>query len=140
VTGRRLAWLLLAFPITALAGCATAHGPREGSGPAGASSTDDQEAARAYEQLLSAHADLHRAQAQAQPQASPADCARIGQLRDNICALAGRICEIADRQPSGSTAAEHCADGKARCKTAIDAARTRGCPTKNVVPDRSPSR
>ena len=73
-------------------------------------------------------------------QPAPPDCTHIGQLRDNICALAGRICEIADRQPSGSTAAEHCADGKARCKTAIDAARTRGCPTKNVVPDRSPSR
>lgn len=133
------ALLLLAFPVAALAGCATS-GPREGSGPAGAASPDEQEADRAYDQLLSADVDLHAAQVQAQPQTAPPDCARIGRLRDNICALAGRICEIADRQPPGSTAAEHCADGKARCKTAIDAARTRGCPTKNVLPDPSPSR
>jgi len=139
VTRLPTAFLLLAFPLAALAGCATSYGPREGSEP-GPSAADEEEAERAYQQLLRAHADLHAAQAQAQPQAAPADCARIGQLRDNICALAGRICEIANREPPGSTAAEHCADGKARCKTAIDAARTRGCPTKNGLPDPAPSR
>jgi hypothetical protein len=132
VTRLPTALLLLA----ALAGCATS-GPREGSEPPGPSAADEEEAERAYQQLLKAHADLHAAQAQAQPQA---DCARIGQLRDNICALAGRICEIANREPPGSTAAAHCADGKARCRTAIDAVRTRGCPTKNGLPDPAPSR
>jgi hypothetical protein len=132
--------LLLALASSAsLTGCATS-GPREGAGPRGPSSADEQEAERAYEQLLRAHADLHAARAQAQPPGAAADCARIGQLRDNICALAGRICEIADREPPGSTAAEHCADGKTRCKDAIDAARTRGCPTKNGLPAPSPSR
>ena len=57
---------------------------------------EEQEAARAHRRApppATPSFATHDAQA-----AAP-DCARIGQLRDNICALAARICQIADRQP-----------------------------------------
>lgn len=67
-------------------------------------------------------------------QAPTPDCARITELRDNICALAARICAIADQQPAGSNAAVNaaldCADGNTRCKRARERAQTRGCPAK----------
>jgi len=111
--------------VIGLAGCAAA--PRERPGPTTPAATaDEQELARAYDDLRRADGDLQHAAAQA---ATP-DCARIGELRDNICALAARICQIAERQPAGSTAADQCNDGKARCKAAIEGAQARGCPPK----------
>ena len=89
-------------------------------------SDEDQQLARAYDDLRRLDADLHDADAQA---AAP-DCARVGQLRDNICALAARICQIAERQPGGSVAADRCSDGKVRCKGAVERAQARGCPKK----------
>jgi hypothetical protein len=117
--------LFLVAALAGLAGCAAA--PRERPGPTTPASTaDEQELARAHEDLRRADAELRAAAAQA-----PApDCARIGELRDNICALAARICQIADRQPAGSPAADQCSDGKARCKGAIDGVQARGCPPK----------
>jgi hypothetical protein len=108
-----------------VAGCAV-YGPHERGPTTPAATADEQELARAYDELRRADGDLHAASAQA---AAP-DCARIGELRDNICALAARICQIADRQPPGSTAVDQCNDGKARCKAAIDGAQARGCPPK----------
>ncbi len=96
------------------------HPPRE-SPPA-----EEQEATRAHDELRRLDAELRGADAQA---VAP-DCARIGQLRDNICALAARICQIAERQPAGSTTAERCADGKTRCRNAVENAQARGCPKK----------
>jgi len=67
-------------------------------------------------------------------QPAPPDCTHIGQLRDNICALAARICEIAAQQPERSDAAIHaslqCTDGKTRCKRADERAQAAGCPRK----------
>ena len=67
-------------------------------------------------------------------QPAPPDCAHIGQLRDNICTLAARSCEIGDQQPAGSDAAVNagllCTDGKTRCKRAIERAQAAGCPKK----------
>ena len=60
-------------------------------------------------------------------QPAPPDCTHIGQLRDNICALAARICQIAERQPAGSPVRARCDDGKARCRSAGERARAHGC-------------
>lgn len=111
-----------------LAACAsTGARPGPTTPPA---SAEEQELARAYDELLRADDEFRIAHAET---AAP-DCTRIGQLRDNICALAARICQLADRQPLGSPAAEHCADGKARCQAAAEASQARGCPTKKVLP------
>jgi len=108
-----------------LAGCASARheGPqRPGEPPP---SSGEQDAERAYDELRRLDADLLRSDAQVTP-----DCQRVDQLRDNICALAARICQIEERQPAGSVVSAHCADSKARCKSAIERAQARGCPKK----------
>jgi hypothetical protein len=56
-----------------------------------------------------------------------AGCKRMFQLRDNICALAERICRIADKEPAGSQTAAYCTEGQARCKNANDSTQSRGC-------------
>jgi hypothetical protein len=88
-------------------------------------------------EIQAAHDELRRLEAKLDEpavQAAVPDCARIGQLRDNICDLATRICQIAGRQPQGSTAAAHasgqCVDGTLRCKNAVERAQSRGCPKK----------
>jgi hypothetical protein len=88
---------------------------------------DEAELARTHEELRRLDAELRDAGAQA---TAVPDCDRVEKLRDNICALAARICQIADRQPAGSTAAERCADGKTRCKSAAERTQARGCPPK----------
>ena len=116
-----------------LVGCAASVREGPTRPPAETAPAGDQEAARAYEELRRLEADLHAADAQA---ATP-DCARIGQLRDNICALAARICQIADGQPPGSSTADRCSDGKARCRNAVEQTEARGCPApaaKKVPP------
>ena len=113
----------LAVAALLVAACASTERP----GPTTPAATaDEQESARAYVDLLRADGELRGTQAQA---AAP-DCARIVQLRDNICALAARICQLADRQPAGTPMADLCTDGKARCQAAIEASQARGCPTK----------
>jgi hypothetical protein len=106
-----------------LAGCA-ATGPREGGppGPPG----EEQELVMAYDELRRLDKEFRAVDMQL----VPPDCARVAQLRDNICALATRICHIAERPSAGSLAAERCRDGKTRCKNAVDAATARGCPQK----------
>ena len=110
-----------------LAACASTGGRPGPTTPA--ASAEEQEVARAYDDLLRADGELRAAHSQS----APPDCARIGQLRDNICALAARICQLADRQPPGSPATESCTDGKARCQAAVEASQARGCPTKKVL-------
>jgi len=89
------------------------------------------------EELRRASEEIRRRDAELEPlalESTPPDCARITHLRDNICALAARICEIAAQQPAGSNAAVNaaldCADGKTRCKRAGERAQTRGCSAK----------
>ena len=115
-------WLGIALLV---AGCASVReGPSRA--PAEATPPDEAELARAHDDLRRLDTDLRAAEAQA-----PApDCTRVEQLRDNICALATRICQIAERQPLWSSAAERCADGKARCKDAVERTQARGCPKK----------
>jgi hypothetical protein len=114
----------LALVLVVLAGCAAA--PRGGArGPGELSPPDEQQAQRAHDELRRLDGDLLRSDAQVTP-----NCQRVDQLRDNICALAVRICQIADGQPAGSATAAQCADGKARCKNAIERAQARGCPKK----------
>jgi len=107
-----------------LAACAST-GARPGP-TTPAASPDEQELARAHDELLRA-ADEFRTE---HTETAAPDCARLGPLRDNICALAARICQLADRQPPGAPAAEYCSDGKARCQAAVEASQARGCPTK----------
>ena len=116
--------ILAVFGLCLLAGCA-ARMP-EGAGPPPTDTPEAQELARRYDELRKLDEDLARNEGQA---AAP-DCARIAQLRDNICALAVRICQIADRGPANSVARQRCADGKSRCQRAVDSAQTRGCPKK----------
>lgn len=84
--------------------------------------------------LEKAYVDLRRFDSQLQNVDSAAaatpDCVQITQLRDSICALAGRICQIAERDTTPTIATERCADGKTRCKNAIDRAQARGCDKK----------
>jgi outer membrane murein-binding lipoprotein Lpp len=115
---RRLAIVLV------LTGCAASMRESPHRSPPEAP-PDEQELSRAYDELRRVDADLLRSDAQAAP-----DCARVDQLRDNICALAARICQIAQRQPAGSPAAGQCEDGKARCKNAVERGQARGCPKK----------
>jgi hypothetical protein len=107
-----------------LAGCA-ARMP-ESAGPSSSETPEAQEVAQKYDELRK----LDEALARNEGQVAGPDCARIAQLRDNICALAVRICEIADRGPANSVARQHCADGKSRCQRAVESAQTRGCPKK----------
>jgi len=58
--------------------------------------------------------------------ASP-DCGRAGQLRDAICDLADRICNIAEDNPEHTDVADQCQDGQSRCDSA-----------RNRVGDRCP--
>jgi hypothetical protein len=60
------------------------------------------------------------------------DCRRIKQLRDNIGALAERICRIATQEPPGSQAADYCSDGKSRCAYATERASARRCTTATL--------
>jgi hypothetical protein len=46
------------------------------------------------------------------------DCELARGLRDRICLLAGRICDIADRHPQEPSVAEQCGDGRSRCERA----------------------
>jgi hypothetical protein len=69
-------------------------------------------------------------------QSSRADCGRIGQLKVNICALAERICRIAEREPPGSAAAAYCEDGKTRCQRAAERARRQHCDPETRQPVR----
>ena len=114
----------LSIVVLLLAGCATSA-PENLHKPPTETPSDEQDLARAYDELRRLDADLLRSDAQVTP-----DCARVEQLRDNICTLAERICQIADKQPAGSVAAQHCADGKTRCKSAVERAQARGCPKK----------
>lgn len=76
-----------------------------------------------HEKLRSLDAELSSLAAEA----APPDCAQVETLHANICALATRICQIADQQTAGSPARARCDDGKARCKSAGERARARGC-------------
>jgi hypothetical protein len=46
------------------------------------------------------------------------DCELAGELRDRICDLATRICEIAGRNPDHPDATRQCDDGQDRCTRA----------------------
>jgi hypothetical protein len=114
-------WLLAAL----LLSTACASAPREGP-------TQSQKAAE-QEELERTYVDLRRFDSQLQhvdTQAAAPDCVQIAQLRDSICALAARICQIAARDTTPTIATERCADGKTRCKSAVERAQQRGCEKK----------
>lgn len=46
------------------------------------------------------------------------DCGLARNLRDRICDLSTRICEIADEHPGEVDAGERCEDGRGRCERA----------------------
>jgi hypothetical protein len=111
-----------------LAGCAAPERARSPSlEPPGVRGKELQQAS---EEIRRRDAELQQLGLKA---ASP-DCAQIGQLRDNICTLAARICEIAAQQPAHSDAAVNagllCSDGQTRCKRAIERAQAAGCPKR----------
>ena len=88
-------------------------------------------------EIQSMHRELRRLDAllsDADVQATAPDCARIAQLRDNICDLAARICGLAQPPPAGSTGpgsgSWECIDGTQRCSRAVERAQARGCPKK----------
>ena len=76
-----------------------------------------------HEKLRSLDAELSSLAAEA----APPDCAQMLACSVSTCALATRICQIADQQTAGSPARARCDDGKARCKSAGERARARGC-------------
>ena len=116
--------------VVLLAGCAAARqAPVASFEPP---TLHHEELRRASEEIRRRDAELQ--QLDIQPAPATPDCARIAQLRDTICALASRICQIADEQQPGSNAAINasldCADGKTRCKRAAERVQARGCPPK----------
>jgi hypothetical protein len=102
--------------------CASATPRRPPPGP----SDDVPEAESLYERVRSLDAELKTLAADV----APPDCAQVDSLHTNICALAARICQIAEQQPAGSPVQARCEDGRARCKSAGDRARSRGCTQK----------
>lgn len=46
------------------------------------------------------------------------DCGRARELRDRICDLAERICQISGRHPEDGEVRERCSDGRSRCERA----------------------
>ncbi len=86
-----------------------------------------------YVELRNSDIELHNLRLDEEgPVGAGGDCRRIKQLRDNICALAERICRIADKEPSGSQAAAYCGEGKARCAYATERASARRCTTATL--------
>lgn len=66
------------------------------------------------QRVMLVHEDeLHQTLAMSQP-----DCGRARGLRDDICELAERICDIAARHPGEPGVAGQCADGRERCDRA----------------------
>lgn len=123
--------------VVLLAGCAAQRLPRVASFEP--PTVHHEELRRASEEIRARDAELQKLGLQSTATAD--DCPRITQLRDNICALSARICQIADEQTPGSNAAINaqadCADGKTRCKRADERALARGCSGKvrRVLPD-----
>ena len=111
--------LLAAVLLFGVGACAAAPARR----PGGASSEEARETEVLHEKLRSLDVELNTVAAEA---VAP-DCAQVEALHSNICALAARICQIAGGQPEGSPVRARCDDGKARCKSAGERARARGC-------------
>ncbi len=68
-----------------------------------------------YGELVQASIDLDNATTLA-----AVDCTSARDLRDRICDLSSRICEIASDNPDDRPTADRCADGRARCEGASD--------------------
>lgn len=68
-----------------------------------------------YSELVQASIDLDNATTLA-----AVDCTSARDLRDRICELSSRICDIASDNPDDQPTAERCADGRARCEGASD--------------------
>jgi len=122
--------LLIAAAVLLLPACAT-DAPERPRNPESTIATGEQlEIQRLYQELQRLQASL----SDADVQATAPDCARIGQLRDNICDLAARICRLVRPPPPGSTmpaaGSWQCLDGQLRCKNAVERAQARGCPKK----------
>lgn len=66
-----------------------------------------------YDELVQASIDLDQATTLAS-----VDCSSARDLRDQICDLSSRICEIADDNPDDDPTVERCRDGRARCRGA----------------------
>ena len=75
-----------------------------------------------YDELVQASIDLDQATT-----LSTVDCSSARDLRDRICELSERICDIADDHPDDDPTAERCRDGEARCRGASNRVR-QSCP------------
>lgn len=123
--------MIRAFVLLGLCALACAAPIRDSAHPTSSETPTSQELNQRYDELRALDDELARREAEgSEAQAAPVDCARIGQLRDNICALAARICQLADHEPANSVARQRCGDGKVRCQSAVERAQTRGCPKK----------
>ena len=110
--------LLAAVLLVGACAAAPARNPPPGSPREDAAAID-----LLYEKLRSLDVEMNTVAADV---VAP-DCAQVEALHSNICALAARICQIAERQPVGSPVRARCDDGKARCRSAGERARGRGC-------------
>ena len=116
---------LLAALSLVIVGCAsTREGP---TNPPGPTATELQELEKDYVDLRRFDSQLQTVDSQA---AATPYCVQVIQLRDSICALASRICQIASRDRSPTIATERCTDGKTRCQAAIERTKARGCEAK----------
>jgi hypothetical protein len=111
--------LLLVAPLLLLGACASTS---KHAVPPPAEQADVEQL---YIELRNRDLDLRNQQMQ--PPELGEHCTRLKPLRDNICALADRICRIAAKEPPDSRAADFCSDGKERCARAIEHTRLPEC-------------
>jgi hypothetical protein len=117
---------LLAALSLVIVGCAST--PREGpTNPPGPTETELQELERDYVDLRRFDSQLQTVDSSA---AATPYCVQVVQLRDSICTLAARICQISSRDRSPTISTERCTDGKTRCQAAIERTQNRGCDKK----------
>jgi hypothetical protein len=117
-------WLIAATLLATACASTAPPGPTQPPGPPGPPELPG---------LEKAYVDLRRFDSQLQhvdTQAAAPDCVQITQLRDSICSLAARICQIAERDTTPTIATERCYDGKTRCTKAVERAEARGCSKK----------
>jgi hypothetical protein len=108
--------LALLLGLALLGGCAQARPAGDGPGALGRPPGDQRSAA-----LAASEAELRRQEHElggAMAGAQGVDCARAFLLRDNICALAARICKLAGSDPTDASAPVRCEDARGRCQSA----------------------
>lgn len=101
--------------------------PQESAAPEGMSESLEapSEASPMLVQVTEDYRQLLALDGQLGEQLELGSCNDAASLREQICQLSQRICEIADAHPDEDAVREQCLDGRARCERARVATRNR---------------